>query len=380
MTGPLEGVRVLEIAGLGPAPFCGMVMADLGAEVIRVDRADQVEGGHTPATRHDLHNRGKSSIGVDLKHPDGVDVVLRLVATVDASIEGFRPGVAERLGIGPAPCLARNPALAYGRMTGWGQDGPLADRAGHDIDYIALSGALGSIGTVDAPIPPLNLVGDYGGGGMLLAVGLLAAIIQARETGVGQVVDAAMVDGSALLTTAVHGYVAQGWWTGERGTNLLDGGAPFYSVYRASDGSHMAVGALEPQFFAELLAGLGVDPTEIGEQHDRSRWPDMRSVFAERFGRHDRDHWVRVFAGRDACVAPVLTFEQAAEDSHNRFRATFVEIDGITQPGPAPRFSASPRIVPGGPCFPGADTDRVLASLGLTPEDVGKLRAVGAVA
>lgn len=379
-SGPLQGIRVIELAGLGPGPFCAMVLSDLGAEVIRVDRADLVVGGHTSSTRNDLHNRGKWSVGVDLKHRGGVEVVLRLAGSADTLIEGFRPGVAERLGIGPAACLARNAALVYGRMTGWGQTGPLAERAGHDIDYIALSGALDAIGPEDSPLPPLNLVGDYGGGGMLLAVGILAAIIHSRETGVGQVVDAAMVDGSALLTTAFHGYMAEGFWTRARSSNLLDGGAPFYSVYETADGAHVAVGALEPQFFAALIEHLDLDPAEIGEQSDRSRWPEMRAIFASRLRERTRDQWVGVFEGLDACVAPVLAFDEAEAHPHNAHRRTFVEVDGVVQPAPAPRFSATPSATPQGPPFPGRDTDRVLESLGFSHNQTSKLRQVGAVA
>ncbi len=378
--GPLRGIRVVEIAGLGPAPFCAMVLADLGADVIRVDRADRVIGGHTESTRHDLQNRGKSSIGVDLKSEWGVEIVLRLAAASEALIEGFRPGVAERLGIGPADCLARNPGLTYGRMTGWGQEGPLAAHAGHDIDYIALSGVLHSIGTVEAPVPPLNLVGDYGGGGMLLAVGLLAAIIHARATGAGQVVDAAMVDGSGLLTTAFHGYLAEGMWKTARGSNLLDGGAPFYSVYETSDGSHVAVGALEPRFFGELLTGLGIDPNSLGAQFDRSRWPEMRSAFAARFREQTREEWSSRFAGTDACVSPVLALDEAPHHPHNVHREAFVDIAGVTQPRPAPRFSVTPGATPGAPCFPGQDTGSVLEALGFTATEASMLRRVGAVA
>lgn len=378
--GPLQGIRVIELAGLGPAPFCGMVLADLGAEVIRVDRADQAVGGHTTSTRHDLHNRGKSSLGVDLKHPDGVEVVLRLVETAHALIEGLRPGVTERLGVGPAPCLARNHSLVYGRMTGWGQEGPLASRAGHDIDYIALSGALHAIGARDTPVPPLNLVGDFGGGGMLLAVGLLAALIHARTTGRGQVVDAAMVDGSALLTTSMHGYLAEGIWTTSRESNLLDGGAPFYSVYETADGKHMAVGALEPQFFAALLEGLDIAPGELPDQGDKQGWPQMRAVFAASFRQRARDEWAAHFERLDACVAPILSADEAPNHAHNRGRTVFVEIDDLTQPGPAPRFSVTPTAVPRTPSFPGQDTDRIMESLGFSQEDTSKLRQVGAVA
>jgi alpha-methylacyl-CoA racemase len=380
MSGPLHGISVVELAGLGPAPFCGMVLADLGARVIRVDRADRVIGRHTSSSRNDLPNRGKLSIGVDLKRPDGVEVVLGLVAGSDALLEGFRPGVAERLGIGPARCLAANPALVYGRVTGWGQDGPLAATAGHDIDYIALSGALGPIGTSDYPVPPLNLVGDYGGGGMLLAVGVLAGLIAAGSTGVGQVVDAAMVDGSALLTTALHGYVAEGSWGAGRASNLLDGGAPFYSVYQTADGRHVAVGALEPHFFAALLDVLGIDPSSIGEQSDRDRWPEMRAALASRFLERTRDDWAERFAATDACVAPVLDPAEAPAHPHNLGRATFVEIDGVIQPAPAPRFSRTQLETPVGPPFPGQHTDRVLAWLGVTGEEASRLRRSGAVA
>jgi len=357
-----------------------MVLADLGAQVIRVDRADQVVGGHTSSTRHDLHNRGKLSIGVDLKKAEAVEVVLRLVGTAELFLEGYRPGVTERLGIGPADCLARNPALVYGRMTGWGQDGPLAQVAGHDIDYIALSGALGSIGTKDTPVPPLNLVGDYGGGGMLLAVGLLAALISARTTGMGQVVDAAMVDGSALLTTAVHGYMAEGSWTTERSANLLDGGAPFYSVYETADRRHVAVGALEPQFYAALLAGLEIAADSLGAQSDREGWPEMRAVFASRFLERSRDEWVERFAGVDACVAPVLSLDEAPHHPHNRYRGTFIDVEGVNQPGPGPRFSVTPNARPGSPSFPGQDTDWVLEALGFSQDQAIRLRRVGAVA
>jgi len=380
MAGPLQGIEVVELAGLGAAPFCAMVLADLGAEVVRVDRADQVVGVHTPSTRHDLHNRGKRSIGVDLKHEDGVEVVLRLVDRSDVLIEGFRPGVAERLGIGPDICLERNPRLVYGRMTGWGQHGPLAGRAGHDIDYIALSGALHGIGPGRAPVPPLNLVGDFGGGGMLLAVGILAALLDARAGGVGQVVDAAMVDGSALLTTSMHGFMAEGMWTTERERNLLDGGAPFYSVYETADGGHVAVGALEPQFYSALLAALAIPEETLPDRADRTAWPRIKAVLAARFLEETREEWAARLSDLDVCVAPVLSALEAPGHAHNRRRGVFMEVDGVTQPAPAPRFSATPVDEPPGPPFPGRDTDDVLGSLGLTLAEVSKLRQVGAVA
>ncbi|MGH8945278.1 MAG: CaiB/BaiF CoA transferase family protein [Acidimicrobiia bacterium] len=380
MPGPLIGVTVVEMAGLGPTPFCGMMLADLGADVIRVDRLGAVVEGHTSSTRHDLHNRGKRSIGVDLKNEAGVEVVIDLAGAADALIEGFRPGVMERLGVGPARCLAANPALVYGRMTGFGQEGPYSAMAGHDIDYIALSGALHAIGPEEAPVPPLNLVGDFGGGGIVLAVGVLAALLHARASGVGQVVDAAMIDGSALLTTSHHGHLAEGWWHDRRQANLLDGGAPFYSVYRTAEGGHVAVGALEPQFFADLLEGLSLAPESLPDQGDREGWGEMRRVFAERFATETRDHWAERFAGSDACVAPVLSLDEAPQHPHNRARGTFVTVDGVTQPGPAPRFSETASALRSGPVAPGAHTDQVLDALGYSREEIVRLRRSGAVA
>lgn len=378
MPGPLRDVVVTELAGLGPAPFCGMVLADLGADVIKVDRIGG--GGLFAHSSHDALNRGKRTIAVDLKQPEGQDVVLRLVERSSALIEGFRPGVAERLGVGPAPCLARNPALVYGRMTGWGQQGPMSSMAGHDIDYIALSGALHPIGPKERPSVPLNLVGDFGGGGMLLAVGVLAAIVHARETGQGQVVDAAMVDGSALLTAFHHGMVSDGLWQAGRESNLLDGAAPFYTVYRTADDEHVAVGALEPEFFAALLDGLGLDPDAVGDQHDREGWAPMRLLFAERFVTRTRDEWAEHFAGTDACVAPVLSMSEAPGHPHNMARHTFVDVAGGMQPAPAPRFGITTTDQPRPAEAPGASTDEVLASLGFRPSQVGKLRASGVVA
>lgn len=381
MSGPLSEVRVVELAGLGPAPFCGMVLSDLGAEVIRVDRADGVVGGHTSRTRYDVHNRGKRSIGINLKTPGAVDVALDLVATAEILIEGFRPGVTERLGIGPAECLARNTALVYGRVTGWGQEGPIASTAGHDIDYIALSGALHAVGPAERPIPPLNLIGDYGGGGMLLALGVVAALLHARATGEGQIVDAAMVDGSALLMASHHGLVAEGTWAASRReSNLLDGGAPFYAIYETSDGRHMAVGALEPQFYAELLDGLDLEPGDLPAQTVRRGWPALREVFVAKFLERTRDEWADHFEGSDACVAPVLSMDDAPNHPHNRSRGTFVKIDDVTQPAPAPRFSATPGALSGGPSIPGADTDSILDQLGYSSSQIGMLRSSGAVA
>lgn len=377
MPGPLEGITVVEIAGLGPAPFCGMVLADLGADVVRVDR---VGGGATPLPlepRFDLHQRGKRSIGIDLKHPDGRKVLLDLVSRSDALIEGFRPGVTEGLGIGPGECLAANPALVYGRMTGWGQQGPYAATAGHDIDYIAISGVLHAIGPRGTPAIPLNLLGDYGGGGMLLAVGVLAALLEARTSGAGQVVDAAMVDGSALLGTSIHGLMAGGAWFDQRESNFLDGGAPFYAVYETADHLHMAVGALEPAFFDVLVERLGVG--DIPHQLDRERWPEMREVFSDAFGERTQAQWVEVFAGSDGCVAPVRSLSEAPSDPHLEARGTFVEIDGVVQPAPAPRFGRTPAATPTPPSLPGGDTDEVLAVLGYSPARISKLRGDGAI-
>jgi alpha-methylacyl-CoA racemase len=379
MPGPLAGLIVTELAGLGPAPFCGMVLSDLGAEVIKIDR---IGGQALPigSIDNDVLNRGKQSISVNLKDEAGIEVVLRTVARSDALIEGFRPGVAERLGVGPAQALARNPALVYGRMTGWGQTGPLAAMAGHDIDYIALSGALHSVGPTEQPYPPLNLVGDFGGGGMVLALGLLAAVIHARESGQGQVVDAAMVDGSALLMASHHGYLADGWWRDERANNLLDGAAPFYCTYRAADDGYVAVGALEPQFFAELLAGLSLQPHEVGPQNDREGWPEMRRLFADRFEKRTRDEWAAHFEGTDACVAPVLSMTEAPKHHHNSQRETFVELDGVVQPSPAPRFSVTPPEIGRPPVAPGNDTDRVANAAGFNEGQIVKLRESGAIA
>ncbi len=380
MPGPLRGLSVVELAGLGAAPFAGMVLADLGADVIRVDRANLVVGGHTSATRFDVLNRSKRSIGVDLKTDEGCELVLRLVERADALIEGFRPGVTERLGVGPAKCLARNPRLVYGRMTGWGQEGPYASMAGHDIDYIALSGVLHSIGPAERPVPPLNLAGDFGGGGLLLALGLVSGILHARETGLGQVVDSAMVDGSALLSAGLHGFLAEGTWRPDRESNFLDGAAPFYTTYETPDGEHVAVGALEPQFYAEFVGGLGLSLSELPPQMDRDGWPRLREVFAARFAQKTMGEWEEHFAGTDACVAPVLSMTEAPGHAHNRERSTFVTIADVPQPAPAPRFSRSRLEDPRAPVAPGADTDAVLASLGYSQDQIGMLRDSGAVA
>ncbi|MGK5682520.1 CaiB/BaiF CoA transferase family protein [Actinoplanes sp. URMC 104] len=337
----LEGVRVVELAGLAPGPFGCMVLADLGADVVRVDRPG---GNGVPPGPLD---RNRRTVTLDLKTPEGVADLLRLAARADVLVEGFRPGVADRLGFGPATCLRANPRLVYARMTGWGQDGPLAARAGHDIDYIALAGALDPLGRAgERPHAPLNLLGDFAGGGLLLAVGVLAALLERARSGRGQVVDAAMVDGSALLTSFLHGMLAAGAWPGARGENLLDGGAPFYDTYETADGRFMAVGALEPAFYRALLDGLGLDAGNLPQQDDRSGWPALRAAFAARFASRTRDEWTAVFAGRDACVAPVLSPLEAPAHPHHRARGTFVDVDGLTQPAPAPRFGRTPAREP----------------------------------
>ncbi|MFF8585158.1 CaiB/BaiF CoA transferase family protein [Streptomyces althioticus] len=355
--GPLTGVRVVELAGIGPGPFAAMLLADLGADVVRVDRPGGPGLGIDPA--RDVTNRNKRSVVVDLKTSAGVQHVLDLAARADILIEGYRPGVAERLGVGPEDCRARNPRLVYGRMTGWGQEGPLADRAGHDIGYIAVTGALGMTGEAGRPpVAPANLLGDYAGGSLYLVVGVLAALHHARATGAGQVVDAAIVDGTAHLTSMIHGMLAAGVWQDRRGANLLDGGCPYYGTYETADGGHMAVGALEPRFYAEFLRLLDLPGLE-GAHADVTRWPELRSRVAERFASRTRDAWTAVFEGTDACVAPVLSLREAPHHPHLAARSTFTDHAGITQPAPAPRFSATPATVRTGPARPGADTEDV---------------------
>jgi alpha-methylacyl-CoA racemase len=350
-------VRVVELAGIGPGPFAAMLLGDLGADVVRVDRPGGPALGVAP--EYDVTNRNKRSVLVDLKAPAGPARVLDLVARADILIEGNRPGVTERLGVGPGPCLARNPRLVYGRMTGWGQDGPLAERAGHDIAYIALTGTLGMIGSPGEPPPaPANLLGDYAGGGLYLVVGVLAALHHARVTGTGQVVDAAIVDGTAHLSAMIHGMLAAGGWQDRRAANLLDGGCPYYGTYETADGKHMAVGALEPQFYAEFVRLLGLADF-ADARRDWTRWGELREAVAARFRSRTRDEWTAVFAGTDACVAPVLSLREAPHHPHLAARGTFTEHGGITQPAPAPRFSATPTSVRGGPALPGADTSGV---------------------
>ncbi|MFE9042376.1 CaiB/BaiF CoA transferase family protein [Streptomyces sp. NPDC007818] len=357
-TGPLAGVRVVELAGIGPGPFAAMLLGDLGADVVRVDRPGGAGIGVDPVK--DLTNRNKRSVLLDLKSPGGPAAVLDLVERADVLIEGYRPGVAERLGVGPGECLARNPRLVYGRMTGWGQDGPLAPTAGHDIGYIAVTGALGMIGPDPdgPPAIPANLVGDYAGGSLYLVIGVLAALQHARAHGEGQVVDAAIVDGTAHLTTMIHAMVAAGGWQDRRGVNLLDGGCPFYGVYATSDGGHMAVGALEERFYDEFARLLGLEEA-TSLRRDLARWPELREAVAARFGSRTRAEWTEVFEGTDACVAPVLSLREAPAHPHLAARATFAEHGGLVQPAPAPRFSVTPGTLRTGPALPGADTAEV---------------------
>ncbi len=377
--GPLNGVKIIEIAGIGPGPFCAMVLADLGAEVIRVDRASQVADDAPTQPSMDLLNRGRKSIGIDLKEPAGVDAILQLCESADVLIEGFRPGVAERLGIGPDDCLSRNPRLIYGRMTGWGQDGPYAPMAGHDINYISLAGVLGAIGREgQAPVPPVNLVGDFGGGGMLLALGVCAALVETTRSGEGQVIDAAMTDGSALLATMIHSFVARGFW-GERGTNMLDTGAPFYDVYECADGEYISIGSIEPQFYAELMSITGLGEEDLPRQMDRAQWPALKARVAEVIKTKTRDEWVELMEGSDVCFAPVLSPQEAYVHPHNVERGTFVEVAGVMQPAPAPRFSRTPGEISSPPPYAGQHTDEVLGAWGFDADQVSALRATGAI-
>ncbi len=377
-SGPLSGITVIELAGIGPGPFCGMMLADMGARVIRVDRAQNVMGGDPASPPTGVLERGRESIGIDLKNPDGVETVLKLVEKADVIFEGFRPGVTERMGLGPDVCLARNPKIVYGRMTGWGQEGPYAQAAGHDINYIALAGALHPIGRRgQAPVPPLNLVGDFGGGGMLLAFGIACALLEARSSGKGQVVDAAMVDGAAILTAMFYGM--RGFWSTERGTNLLDTGAHFYDVYETKDGEHISLGSIEPQFYAELRRLAGLDADEWNAQMDRSKWPELKEKIAAVFKTKTRDEWNAIMEHTDVCYAPVLSLDEAHLHPHNVERGTFKTINGVLQPGPAPRYSRTQAEIQGPAAHAGQHTDDVLASFGFDASEITKLREAGAV-
>ncbi len=372
--GPLSGKRIIEIAGIGPGPFCAMLLSDLGAEVIRVDRASTVADELPDFPSLDLLNRGRRSIGINLKDPEGVATVLKLIESSDALIEGFRPGVAERLGIGPEDCLTRNPKLIYGRMTGWGQYGSYSSMAGHDINYIALSGVLGMIGRKDEkPVPPVNLIGDFGGGGMILALGVCAALVEVASSGKGQVIDAAMTDGSALLATMVHSFKAMGIW-GDRGTNLLDTGAPFYDVFECSDGKFISIGSIEPQFYSELLRITGLDQQENPKQMDRQSWDEMKSKIASAIKSKSREEWENLMEGTDVCFAPVLTIDEAYDHPHNLERNTFIEVAGVKQPAPAPRFSRTPASITSPPPHPGEHTEEILLDSGFTISEIFSLR------
>jgi alpha-methylacyl-CoA racemase len=375
--GPLEGIRIVEFAGIGPAPFCAMVLADLGAQVIRIDRPSAAGTGKPS----DVLHRGRPAIAVDLKRPAGLALTLRLIESADALIEGFRPGVMERLGLGPDVCQARNAKLVYGRMTGWGQTGPLRDAAGHDINYIALTGALHAIGRAgECPPPPLNLIGDFGGGGMLLAVGLLAGILEAKRSGKGQVIDAAMTDGAALLMAIIYGFSAAGGWTDQRASNLLDGGAPFYDTYECADGEWVAVGPIEPQFYTLFLAKAGIDDPRMLRQFDTASWPHMKSRLREIFLTKTRAEWCSLLEGSDACVAPVLDMREAPQHPHNVARGTFVNVAGVTQPAPAPRFSRTPASPPI-PAEPvGARAEEALATWGLSTDEIRHYRSTDYIA
>ena len=378
--GPLTGVRVIELAGIGPGPFTAMMLADLGAAVIRVDRTAPAGFGSLPG---DLLHRNRRSLAVDRKSAAGRAVVRALVRDADALIEGFRPGVTERLGLGPEDCLAVNPRLVYGRMTGWGQDGPLAPYAGHDIDYLAITGALHGIGRAgERPVPPMNLLGDFGGGGMVLALGIVSALYAVRAGAAGQVVDAAIVDGVSVLATQIHTLRRFGMWQDPRGVNLLDGGAPFYDTYECADGRHLAVGALEPQFYDELvrLTGFPLPGDEAPDRTDPANWPALREAWARLFRTRTRDEWTELLGTSDACVAPVLDWREAPEHPHLAARGVFVEHDGVTQPAPAPRFSGTPTSVRRPPPQPGEHTDEVLAEAGFDADRIAALRAAGAIA
>jgi alpha-methylacyl-CoA racemase len=375
MSGPLQGLKVVEMVGLGPAPFCAMLLADMGAEVIRIDRH---EGSANPdaGTCFDVTARGRRSLAIDLKKPIAVDTVLQLIDNADALIEGFRPGVMERLGLGPDLCLFRNPKLVYGRMTGWGQVGPLAQAAGHDINYIALTGALHAIGrTGEAPVVPLNYVGDFGGGAMLLAFGVMCALMHTKNGGGGQVVDAAMTDGSALLSAMMYGMKAANTWSNHRGENLLDGGAHFYGVYACADGKYITIGAIEPQFYGLLLKLCGIDDLTFKSQMDSGSWPLLKNRFADVFLTKTRADWCTLMEGTDVCFAPVLDWDDAPRHAHNVARATFIDVAGVTQPAPAPRFSETPPAVPNAPAAVGADSAAILEDWGIAPEVIFRLKA-----
>ena len=378
MAGPLEGLKIVEMVGLGPAPFCAMMFADMGAEVIRIDRPGNASIVAPEDSRFDITARSRRSIAIDLKKPEGRQTVLRLLDRADAVVEGFRPGVMERLGLGPDTCLERNPKLVYGRMTGWGQHGPLAHAAGHDINYIALSGALHAIGRPgEPPVVPLNYIGDFGGGGMLLAFGVVCALLEARRSGKGQVVDAAMTDGTALLSAMMYGFRADGSLNNQRGENLLDGGAHFYSTYACADGKYISVGSIEPQFYALLIQLCGIDDPAFQAQRDPHGWPILKYRLADVFRTKTREEWCALMEGTDVCFAPVLDWDEAPDHPHNRSRETFIKVDGVTQPAPAPRFSRTPPDKPAAPATPGSDGDAILQDWGFERLAIDELKEKG---
>ena len=372
--GPLSGLKVLEFAGIGPGPFCGMLLSDLGADVVRIDRK-----GSGRASPSDVTSRGRRSVALDLKVPAAAETVLKLMEASDGLIEGFRPGVMERLGLGPDVALARNPKLVFGRMTGWGQTGPYAKAAGHDMNYIAISGALHAIGTSDKPVPPLNLVGDFGGGALYLAFGLLAGIIHARATGQGQVIDCAMSDGAASLMAMFYGFKGAGMWKDERRSNLLDGGAHFYDTYQCADGRWISIGSIEPQFYALLLEKTGITDPAFKAQMDRDQWPVLREGLARVIARKSRDEWCAIMDASDVCFAPVLDLDEAPRHAHNVARQTFVEVAGVMQPAPAPRFSATPGAIAGPPPAIGAHNRAALTEWGLSGVEIEELQSSGAI-
>ena len=376
--GPLCGIKVIEFEAIGPGPFCGMMLADMGADVIVIDRAEASGLGLNRERWYDTMMRGRRSVTLDMKSPGGAQAALELIGKADALIEGFRPGVMERLGVGPDAALAKNPKLVYGRMTGWGQDGPMAPRAGHDINYIALAGPLAGIGRAgESPVPPLNLVGDFGGGGMLLAFGIAAALVEAQRSGKGQVVDAAMCEGASLLSTMFHGMLAAKRWREERGANHLDTGAPWYETYETKDGRHVSIGSIETRFYAELLERLGIAGEGLPGQHDRTGWPQLRTRYAAAFKSKTRDEWCAVFEGSDACFAPVLNWSEAYSHPHNVARKSFVEVGGVKQPAPAPKFSRTPGAVARKPPERGEGGAAALADWGFDAAAVGHLKTLG---
>jgi alpha-methylacyl-CoA racemase len=380
MSGPLSGVKVVEIVGLGAAPFCAMMLADMGAEVIRVDRPGGSEIMRAVEPKFDVLARGRPSVAINLKKPGAAEAVLDLVEQADILLEGFRPGVMERMGIGPEVCFSRNPKLVYGRLTGWGQDGPLAQAAGHDINYIALSGVLHTIGKPgEPPLPPMNTIGDFGGGGMLLAFGVMCALHEANRSGRGQVVDAAMEEGSALLAAMNWGFKAAGIWRNERGTNVNDGGAHFYNAYECADGHCITIASAEPQFYALLRDRLGLDDTAFDAQNDHTKWSDLKARLTKLFKSKTRAEWCAQLEGTDVCFAPVLDWNEAPHHPHNRARGIFIDIAGVTQPAPAPRFSRTPTQTPRPPSAPGADTNAALRSWGFSETRIDELRAAGVI-